>query len=235
MLSDNGDIYEGEFKAWLRHGKGVQKWATGEEYHGIWESDCQVHGVYVDREGQWWKGNFSTGDVTLMDSNSRVSGIEDVMNTMATSEGSKSARRPAKASFNSKKGSRNGSNSARYQRFSVHGMLQKKKVTRNQASNDLKESSSSPSETKAQGQTIKITLSSPSKSSARPSTRSLLNDCIVTGSGSRGSYLSAGSTGSQSFCAQTLYPYLLRLSVVAEVLIDRCCDWSTRYPWSWIV
>jgi hypothetical protein len=41
-----GDIYEGEFKEWKRHGYGTQQWLTGELYRGTWASDRQLEGIH---------------------------------------------------------------------------------------------------------------------------------------------------------------------------------------------
>lgn len=48
----NGDVYTGEFKNGLRHGRGHMKYANGREYHGEWIAD--------QRQGygeQTWKDN----------------------------------------------------------------------------------------------------------------------------------------------------------------------------------
>ena len=47
-----GDIYEGSFKAGIRHGKGMQKYATGDVYHGTFESGLRNgNGVYYEVQG----------------------------------------------------------------------------------------------------------------------------------------------------------------------------------------
>lgn len=59
----SGDVYEGSFLRWQRHGWGLQRWSSGEVYRGTWEQDQQAKGVFTDAAGTRWKGDFKTGQV----------------------------------------------------------------------------------------------------------------------------------------------------------------------------
>lgn len=54
IVSESGDVFEGSFLGWKRHGWGVQRWATGEVFRGVWEDDAQARGVFTDTQGQRW-------------------------------------------------------------------------------------------------------------------------------------------------------------------------------------
>lgn len=47
IVSARGDVFTGEFKAWRRHGFGIQHWRTGEVYEGTWDSDRQHEGALL--------------------------------------------------------------------------------------------------------------------------------------------------------------------------------------------
>lgn len=53
-MSESGDVFEGSFLHWKRHGWGVQRWASGEVFRGVWEDDAQARGVFTDTQGQRW-------------------------------------------------------------------------------------------------------------------------------------------------------------------------------------
>jgi len=63
IVSETGDVYEGSFLRWQRHGWGLQRWASGESFRGTWLADAQERGVFTDAQGRRWKGDFRTGNV----------------------------------------------------------------------------------------------------------------------------------------------------------------------------
>jgi hypothetical protein len=69
----NGDVYTGEFKNGLRHGRGHMKYANGREYHGEWVADQrQGYGEqnwkdnpkYISYRG-YWAQNLPNGTGTM--------------------------------------------------------------------------------------------------------------------------------------------------------------------------
>lgn len=65
-VSQSGDVYDGSFLRWHRHGWGVQRWSTGEVFRGSWEMDAQACGVFTDARRVRWKGDFRTGAVVRL-------------------------------------------------------------------------------------------------------------------------------------------------------------------------
>ena len=59
---DNGDIYEGEFKNGLKHGKGILTTRNNRSYEGDWEND-KPHGFGINTfpNGKIYTGNFAKG------------------------------------------------------------------------------------------------------------------------------------------------------------------------------
>ena len=64
--SSAGDVYQGEFKQWRRHGRGQQTWASGEVFTGSWVGDAQHEGVFIDAQGRKWAGNWLTRQIRLI-------------------------------------------------------------------------------------------------------------------------------------------------------------------------
>ena len=56
---DNGDIYEGDFKDGLKHGKGTLKTRNNRSYEGDWEND-KPHGFGINTfpNGKVYTGYF---------------------------------------------------------------------------------------------------------------------------------------------------------------------------------
>jgi hypothetical protein len=78
IVSETGDVYEGSFQNWNRHGWGVQRWANGSVFRGSWHLDSQAIGIFVDgTNGSRWKGDFRTGQVER---------LEDITPEMAEGE-----------------------------------------------------------------------------------------------------------------------------------------------------
>lgn len=50
--------YEGEWKLDQRDGYGVQKWADGSVYEGVWQNDKQVDGIITWKDKSYYKGQF---------------------------------------------------------------------------------------------------------------------------------------------------------------------------------
>jgi hypothetical protein len=88
-----GDVYEGSFLKWQRHGWGLQRWASGESFRGTWLADAQERGVFTDAQGRKWKGNFRTGEVQRMDGGvaAAASVLEDGSTTAAAAAGTGNA------------------------------------------------------------------------------------------------------------------------------------------------
>lgn len=62
MVSDNGDIYEGGFNHWKRHGRGKLIQYNGAIYKGMWKDGQRCgKGVQSYPDGYVFKGTFKDG------------------------------------------------------------------------------------------------------------------------------------------------------------------------------
>lgn len=57
-LEDNEYEYEGEWKNDLRDGYGVQRYADGSTYEGLWVNDKQTDGILTWKDQSYYKGQF---------------------------------------------------------------------------------------------------------------------------------------------------------------------------------
>ena len=59
-IYDNGDVYEGEIKEGLLHGKGRYTWSDDiSMYQGYWlNNDMDGYGVFIDADGDKYEGQF---------------------------------------------------------------------------------------------------------------------------------------------------------------------------------
>ena len=61
-MTANGVRYEGDWKNWNGHGRGVKVWANGDRYEGEFRDDKQHgRGVYVAANGDRYEGGFKDG------------------------------------------------------------------------------------------------------------------------------------------------------------------------------
>jgi hypothetical protein len=62
LYNNLGDIYIGEFKNGLKHGKGVETYANGDFYEGDFINGlCEGSGTYLWKDGSEYNGDFKQG------------------------------------------------------------------------------------------------------------------------------------------------------------------------------
>ena len=51
MEYDNGDIYKGEFKNWVKEGKGIYYYQNGDRIEAQFKNELPIKGKYFDKNG----------------------------------------------------------------------------------------------------------------------------------------------------------------------------------------